>query len=388
MTKQTFFLAITLFIASGFVLYGQEPGESSFTPEKWAGIQQRWMRSQPVIMILTDSSAQYSGQPVHAEIDTLYFLPGTDFPVGAEWYSKVQGIPFSDIDRVLLQKGGNRFTRSRRSVSLVIPRTDILYTGPFQSIRVASVYSDSLVQARVLKDAFPHSKVLRQVFPKKHLRISFGIGLGGSNAIEDAEKALGDSPLPDPYYHQDRLSLDFLDVSWRFWDHYIVGGQLAARNFSYYLYGDNYGGDVDYYYNSHINFFENRLYAEYVFFPVDRFFTHRYELLAGAGLLMGKPDWSMDYGYNGYIEPEIWVFDETSVQLNENLYGFQLRSAFHFYLFPGSSLWAGVEANFYKPWAIQTLEFPTFDPDAPILLQEHTLDFSGVRIKFGVSIYL
>ena len=167
-----------------------------------------------------------------------------------------------------------------------------------------------------------------------------------------------------------------------------MGGQLAARNFSYYLYGDSYGADVNFYYNSQIYFSENRLYAEYVFFPIDRFFTHRYEAIVGAGLLMGKTDWSMYYSYNGYTEAEIWMFDEKRVQLNDNLYGFQLRSAFHFYLFPGSSLWAGVEANFYKPWAIQALEFPTFDPDAPILLQEHTLGFSGVRIKFGVSIYL
>jgi len=386
--KKQIFLAVFLFIHSGFVLYGQEHGESNFTPEQWSTIQQRWMRSQPVIMIVTDSGAQYSGQPVHTELDTLYLFPGTDCPVGADWYSKVQGVPFSDINHVLLQRGGNRFTRARRSVSLVVPRSDKLYTGPFQSIRVASVYSDSLVQPSNLEDAFPHSKVLRQVFPKKHLRISFGIGLGGHNVIEDAEKALGDSHFPDPYYYQDRLSLDFLDVSWRFWDHYIVGGQLAARNFTYNLSGGSYGEDVDSYYNSQIYFSENRLYAEYVFFHIDRFFTHRYEAIVGGALLMGKPDWSMYYSYSEYTEPEIWIFNEKRVQLNDNLYGFQLRSTFHFYLFPGSSLWAGLEANFYKPWAIQAQEFPSSDQDTPILLQEHTLDFSGVRIKFGVSIYL
>ena len=388
MTKQIFLIAISLFIASGFVLNGQEPGESSFTPEKWIGIQQRWMRSQPVIMVRTDSGAQYSGQPVHADIDTLYLFPATDFPVGSDWYSKVQRVPFSDIDHVLLQRGGNRFTRARRSVSLVVPRTDKLYTSPFQAIRVASVYSDSLVQPSVLKEAFAHSKVLRQVFPKKHLRISFGLGVGGNNAIFDAEKALRDLPLSNPYSYQDRVSPGFLDVSWRFGGRYIVGGQLAARNLSYFLSGNSNVPDNYSNYNNNISFSERRLYAEYVFFPIDRFFTHRYELVTGAGFLMGKADWFMRYYFDDYVDPDNWITGEETHEQKDNLFGLQLRSAFHFYLFPGFSLWTGVEANLYKPWTIEALEFPSSDPNAPILLQEHTLDFSGIRIKFGVSIYL
>ncbi|MCK4879684.1 MAG: hypothetical protein KAS82_03455 [Bacteroidales bacterium] len=382
-------LFVSLLIVFSFNLPGQEVGESGFEPEEWSAIQQRWRHSQPVIMISTDSGTQYSGQPIHAAIDTLYLFPATGLPVGPDWYSKVLRIPFSDIDKILLQKGGNRVTRAHKSVSLQVPKTDKYFTPPFQAVRKASVYSDSLVQEQRLEDAFPHSKVLRQAFPDKHVRISFGLGFGGDRATGDAESALRLSQLPDSYgSYGNSVTVDLLDLSWRFRDRLIVGGQLLARCFSSSLYGNNFGeyGGTSYQYD--IYFFEHRLYAEYAFFHLDRYFTRKYELLTGVGFLMGKPEWSIYYNYDDFSDPDYFIYDEVKQAHEGYLKGFQLRSAFHYYFFPGFSLWTGLEVNLYKPWVIEAVEWPTSDPDASISLQEHTLNFSGVRFKFGIGIYL
>jgi hypothetical protein len=389
MRKQTIFLTVFLFNLSSFMLYGQEPGESSFSEEKWTSIKHKWIRSQPAIIVYTDSSGLYSGLPIHAARDTLYLFPDTDFPIGVDWNSEILAIPFMDINHVLLQRGGNSLTRANRSDSIVVPQSDKFYTPQFQAIRNASVYPDSMVNPISLEEAFPYSKVMREVFPRKHLRISFGPGFGALGAAEDAQMALLNSSLPEPFFYEDRVSLDLLDVSWRFWEHYIVGGQLSARIFSKSLGGYYYEQEaLDINYDYQIKFSENRLYVEYVFFPVNRFFTHRFELMAGAGFLVGKPEWSMYYNYNDNTDPDIWISDEVRYELKNNIFGFQLRTAFHFYLFPGASLWAGMEANLYKPWIIETHELPTPDTNAPIVLEKHSLDFSGFRIKFGFSIYL
>jgi len=180
-----------------------------------------------MIFVLTDSGTQYSGQPLHASIDTLYLLPGTDLPVGTEWSNEIQRIPFSEIEEVLLQRGGNGLTRSNVAEGLGIPPKDIFYTKPFQALRNASVYSDSLVQPLVLEEAFQHSHVLRQVFPAKRIRISVGLGIGGNRAAQDAEEALRQSQLPNPEYNYgNRAVIDPVDISARFWNRLIVGGAV------------------------------------------------------------------------------------------------------------------------------------------------------------------
>ena len=156
-----------------------------------------------------------NGQPIHASADTLYIFPPHTLPLGSHSFNDLQRIPFSDIDKVILQKGGNSFTRARKSVSLQIPRTDKFYTSQFQAVRNASVYADSLMQPQNLEEAFPHSGVLRQAFPDKHFRLSVGLSVENNRAEEDALEALENSALPDPEdSYGNRLTFDFLDVSW------------------------------------------------------------------------------------------------------------------------------------------------------------------------------
>lgn len=136
------------------------------------------------------------------------------------------------------------------------------------------------------------------------------------------------------------------------------GGQYRVNNSSASIYAYSHEQNSDSSYDCYIKFTEHRIYSEYAFIRVDRYFTKKYELLAGAGYLMGRPEWSCSYYFNDYTDPENWIFDNSRHSQEDNLHGVQLRSAFHYYLFPGFSLWAGVEANLFKPWTIERVDFP------------------------------
>ena len=49
---------------------------------------------------------------------------------------------------------------------------------------------------------------------------------------------------------------------------------------------------------------------------------------------------------------------------------------------------AEMGGNFYKSITIPTLELPSTEPWVTFELPEHHLNFSSVRFKFGVSLYL
>jgi len=389
MTKQSITFVILLVITLNLELLGQGFVDPGFEEEEWASIRNRWIWAQPYIIVISGSGSQFSGQPLHASLDTLYILPAFDIPAGKEWVDHLEAFPYSDINYMLLQKGGNRVTRSHRASRLVLPVGDKFFTPEFQALRKASVYNDSLVRPQKLEETFIHSRVLRQAFPDRHLRISTGIGFGKSRAETDAVQALEQSQLPhhDGSY-KDRRILYQVDVSWRFWDRLIIGGDLFANHFSSYIYGSSYINNEGINYNYNINFFNYGFYAEYAFFHVDRYFTRKLELIAGAGFLMGKPGWSIYYNYDRFEEPDIYFSDYADYAKEGNINGLQFRTSFHYYFFPGASLWTGAEINLYRPWIVESVELPDTDPNVPLVLQEHTLSFSLVKLKFGVSIYL
>ncbi len=389
MTDKLPLLALLVLIFCSLNLRAQEARKNKLNPEQQQAIEKRWMESQPIIMVRTDSDRQYTGQPIHASMDTVYLLPGTGLPVGAEWFREVQRISFNEIEEVLLQRGGSKLTRSNISEDLGIPQTDKFYSKPFQALRRASVYEDSLIMPGDLEEAFTNSKVLRQVFPAKRLRISVGLGIGGHRAGGDAEEALRQSQLPYPDdSYGNRAFIDPVDISVRFLNRWIVGGQYRVNNSSEIIYAYSYEQNVDRNYDYYFDFTEHRIYTEYAWIHVDRYFTRKYELLAGAGYLLGRPEWTMNYSFNDASDPDNWVYEHVSLVQEDKLHGVQLRSAFHYYLFPGFSLWSGLELNYFRPWTIERVEFPTPNPGVDISLEEHSLNFSSVRIKFGVSIYL
>jgi hypothetical protein len=369
-----------LLMICGAALHGQESR---------AGINKRWIRSQPAIIVMMNSGDHLSGQPIRISRDTLYIYPSQDFPVGPKWAGAIRTVPLNLVDYVLLQKGGNALTHAHRAVRLQIPQTNRVYSPAFQSIRKACVYSDSLVLPRTMDEAFLHSKVLRQTFPDKHVRLSLGLGFEWDRVTGQAEKLLEQIPIPFTVEaYSNNVTVDLLDVSWRLMDRIIAGGQLAARTFQSSLYG--YADLQNFYanYDIQVYYTEYRIYAEYAFFHVDRYFTRKYELVAGGGFLMGKPQWDIYYNYTFYTDPDNVISDEARFNQKGDLFGFQLRCAFHYYLFPGLSLWSGLEANLYPPWTIEATDLPTFIPEVPLHLQETRLNFSGIRFKLGVSIYL
>ncbi len=389
MIAKRLLLALLVLMSVSLDLQAQETGNNSLNPEQEQAIQNRWLESQPIILLRTDSGRQYTGQPIHAALDSVYLLPGSALPVGPEWYKDLQRISLNEIEEVLLQRGGSRLTRSNIAEDLGIPQSDRFYSKPFQALRRASVYEDSLIMPGNLEEAFKHSKVLRQVFPAKRIRISVGLGIGGQGAGGDAQEALRQSQLPYPdNSYGNRAFIDPVDVSVRFLDRWIVGGQYRVNNSSEIIYAYGNEQNVDRNYDYYFEFTEHRIYSEYAWIHVDRYFTKKYELLVGAGYLLGRPEWSMNYNFNDTSDPDNWLYENVWHVQEGKLHGVQLRSAFHYYLFPGFSLWSGLEVNYFKPWTIETVEFPTPNPGVDISLEEHRLNFSSVRIKFGVSIYL
>ncbi len=111
MTDKLPLLALLVLIFCSLNLRAQEARKNKLNPEQQQAIEKRWMESQPIIMVRTDSDRQYTGQPIHASMDTVYLLPGTGLPVGAEWFREVQRISFNEIEEVLLQRWANRLQR-------------------------------------------------------------------------------------------------------------------------------------------------------------------------------------------------------------------------------------------------------------------------------------
>lgn len=392
MKRQLLVFYIVLLNAFIMNLAAQEPKAGEGKSSHQEHINSRWIDSQPVIMVFSNDDPYVAGQPFHASIDTLYLYPFLGLPVGAKLSQDLQKVAINEIDSVRLQKGGNLMTRSRSSSIYQFPddHKKLYYTAPFQAVKTSAVYQDALVFPERIEDAFPHSKVLRQAFPKKHLRISFAVGFGGDRAISDAREGIQSSPLSSPWgaYGQN-TTVDILDISWRFMDRFIVGGQLLGRYYSAHVWGDFYDGQfTDYHYSYDITFVEKGVYGEYAFLYPDRYFSRRIELLAGAGLLIGKPEWSMYYYFVDATDQDNAFYDEVRYEQTDNIFGFQLRTAFHYYFFPGLSLWTGLEANLYKPWTIEAVDLPMTDPEAPLRLPEHSLDFSVIRFMLGIAINL
>ena len=67
--------------------------------------------------------------------------------------------------------------------------------------------------------------------------------------------------------------------------------------------------------------------------------------------------------------------------------GLQLRSSLHYYLFPGFSVYGGIEGNLIQPMMIESYQLPTVDPAAFITIPDYKLNFSSIKLKMGVSIY-
>lgn len=367
-------------------LHGQGP---EFTPELWSHIEQRWLESQPVTIAYTRSGEMVSGQQIHASNDSLFIFLDKGLPVGPDWQKGLISIHVNDIESVLFQSGGNKLGRKKQATSLVFPSPNAQYSQPHVQLRSSSVYVDSLYNPPLLEDAFDDSKILRRAYRKKRIRYSFGVNFGSDVVMKEIEEVIRDSPLPysiDSY--GGNMNVEALDFSFRFFDRLIIGGSIFSRTSYTDVWGYSYNSERDVNYSYRVDYRENRIYAEYAILNTDRYFSRRFEVIAGAGVLLANPEWSFDYSYYYNFE------DAENIQGGYNYYyysdkllGLQLKGAFHYYFFPGLSLWTALDVNLNQPFVVPEQELPTYGSQDHYTLPEHELGFSCVRFKLGLSLY-
>ncbi len=120
--------------------------------------------------------------------------------------------------------------------------------------------------------------------------------------------------------------------------------------------------------------------------PVDRFFTRRHEILAGAGFIASFPRIGF-YSYRELQGDPYFSEDAEMGETNKPL-GMQLRAFYHYYPFRNVSVSAGLEVNFYQDLKVPAVFFPSDEAvDLPPLLEAHELNYSSLRFKLGLHLY-
>lgn len=379
-------LFVLAFLSVPFLIQAQE---SNFSPKVWKVIENRWRESQPVTVVYTNSGQVIAGQQMHASADSLYICGREGLPVGTNWTDELVPVPVNEIDYVLFQKGGNPLGRDKRASTLDFPSSNARYSEPHVQLRKASVYADSLVYPPDLESALSYSKVLKQAFPQKRVRYSLGVNFGRDVVIDEIQKTIEGSPLASSYEsYGGHVNLEFLDLSFRLFDRLIIGGSLFSRRSYTTLYGSDSNELRQISYDYSIDFVEHRVYTEYAILHTDRYFSRNIELIAGAGLLLGKPEWRLFYDFFNIQDPDNNYQGYPYYSHNDLLLGLQLKGAFHYYFFPGMSIWTALDVNLNQPFVVPEQELPTSLNQDPLILSEHELGFSSVRFKLGLSIYL
>ncbi|MEN8203417.1 MAG: hypothetical protein ABFS28_12535, partial [Bacteroidota bacterium] len=283
-------------------LQGQE---SEFSDEKWTHIEQRWNQSQPVVIVYTRSDGVISGQQIHATPDSLFILQDKGLPVGPDWQKGLVSVYVNEIDHVLFQAGGNKLWRKKKAAALKFPSSNPAYSEPHMRLRNSSVYVDTLYNPPDLNEAFVHSDVLRRAFRKKRFRYSFGVSFGSNVVGEEIQKAIDQTALPHSYGNWgEYTNMEILDLSVRFFDRLILGASLFSRRSSTYISDYSYNEIREMNYDYMVEYVENRIYAEYAILNIDRYFYRKFEVIAGAGLLLAKPEWRLSYSYYDVQNPD------------------------------------------------------------------------------------
>ena len=421
MKVKTTLIALSL-IGFSVTLLAQEAIQ--FSPKDLKHFSKRWSKYQPKAEVLLHNGDTIKGQPIHFNMEEFYIFPADSLPLILEGQLKV--IPSEEIDRIWLTRGGTSTAAQTGGVLIGIgvgTGLGILIGGPIGGfiggnimgaglglsgkaiyksasneeiwldsssqdyeddllkLRNWSVFEDSLFFTGDLEKLPGHSAVVRRAFPQKHLRITLGLN-GGINGLEkDMLNAIQSSGLPPwDFYSQDNLGFEYLDLSWRFNYHWIIGGGIMTNRRDM-VYTSFYGNDpLNTQYTYSVNQSDFRIYMEYAFSPVNRFLTDRTEFLVGGGAIISKPIASFNYSY---YYPDTGYYDNYSSIGPNTLFGFQFRAEYYFYLFRNFSLSGGAELNLYQNLKMPALEISSDE----IFLDAHTLNYSAVRFKLGAHLY-
>jgi hypothetical protein len=422
--------ALSLFCFSG-LLSAQDSIPFSSPDQKV--IAERWSRLQPFADVVLNNGDTLKGQPLNFDRDTLAIYPSTSLPYNMVG---VRYIPLSEIDRVVLNRGGRStmalttgitvgivagiaagFAISGPVAALILGNVgggglgliaknthnaltfaeldlksyNLDYNKELVKLQKWSVFEDSLVLTNNMLELPHQSKAIRSVFQPKHFRISFALNGGFNGGLEEDIRNMIEStglPLPNDYWRT-AMGFEFLDFAWRFNNRWIIGGGLMINrenlvSANYYNYNYNYeeAGVQDYTFSLRLK--DWRVYTEYAFWPVDWFPARRTEILLGAGFIVSRPD---TYFYGSYLSDTI-TYEDGYFDVSEKytVFGAQLRASFHVYVAQTVSFSVGMEGNLYQNLEIPSVDLSGSNPEIPIELPEFSLNYSTVRLKVGVHI--
>ena len=396
----------------------------------------RWLKNHPWAEVVRKSGDTIQGQPIHFNMEEIILLPSDTLPLGME--GTLVSVPTSDIEWIYLDRGGTITMAQTAGIVLGIaagtgfglavgsPVAALLlgnvfgvaggfigkgahknssqediwfnpasldYLEDLHKLHDWSVFPDSIIHSNDISKLADHSPAICRAFPLKKVRISFGVNSSFNTIEGDMESALDASGLPD--WHQFRytnLGLEFLDISLRLKKSWILGFGLmkAPEELSY---ADNFpGNSIGTFqgYNLGVDQTDYRFYAEYVFGPVDRFFTDHQELVVGGGFILSscRSNFHYYYGTEVLVDSTVyWDTQSAGYYAEDRLLGFQLRASYHLYLIRGISLSAGMEANVYQNLKIPVLERPADLPGEGPILKAYTLNYSTIRLKLGLHFY-
>jgi len=425
--KKRFFLII--FLGLGLLLTAQD-----FSALENHMNKQRWDWHQPRVEVYMKGGDTLRGQPVHFTGTELSILPSRILPVRIG--NQLVRISLEDVEGIYINRGG-RITLAQTSgiligigagtavgmtlggpivallagnalgVGLGLAGTglhnsmtrDLLFLIPehpeypqeLEKLRRWSVFPDSLVLARDLRSLPEHSTAIRRAFPQKHFRVSVRANAGFSMLKNTFSQVIHSGALPSPESESYTcIGTSMLDLSWRFRNRIILGGEwMLSRNdmayAGYYYYDPSDPGNQRNY-TYWVGIQELRFYADWVFMPMDRFFTRHHEIVAGAGFIASFPRTSF-YSYRE-ISSDPHISESAELGETNKPLGFQLRAAFHYYPFRNVSVSAGLEMSLYQDMKVPDVYYPS-DAAAglPPFLEAHDLNYSSFRFRLGVHMY-
>lgn len=417
-------------LSQSFFRYSQHDSEYGLTISEWDRVNERWSKFQPRITVVTLAGDTIMGQLISASSEGITVFQGDSLPFSDIIEGKTEEINVDDIHEIIFTKGGDHSIAVVSGVIVgggigliagillaqgwsIIPPIVLgtgLATGGaflFKAIdnngRTLMLNADDtptkkrrylgkLAENAVLTDGYvadgsfnqfaKMSRSVRKAFPDKHFRISTGISKGPIFFEKGIDKMILAASMPPVVSYSMIPYIDLVDLSWRFSDRFIAGGQVLITTDNPGEFR-NYSSDSIKYYGSILNS-EQRLYFEYSPWPVTRAFAKKFELLLGTGVVFTESGFSIYYAYRPeYSVQDIWI----DRSYYASLMGLHLRSALHYYFMPGFSVSAGVEGNIMQRLQIESFQLPSSVPSEQFTIPDSRINFSNFRFKAGVNIY-
>ena len=106
-------LITLLLLTFSFLLVAQETIQ--FTPKDLQNISKRWSKYHPEAVVLLHNGDTLVGQPIHFDMQELVIFSSDSLPINLQ--GLLVSIPFTDIDQVKLDRGGQLHRGLLRALS-------------------------------------------------------------------------------------------------------------------------------------------------------------------------------------------------------------------------------------------------------------------------------